>query len=59
MHDGNREWNLVAVKRDWVPHWMYKVLCYFWLPWFGQLILYQPFRWFFHRKPTAQEKQAT
>lgn len=36
------EWRLVAVKRAWVPEWLYKLYSY--LPeWF------QPFRWIFNK----------
>lgn len=48
------EWQLVAVKRDRVPNWLYRVFC-FRLPFFGQPSLIQPFRFLLHRELTSAE----
>ncbi len=37
-------WSLVAVKRAWVPHWLYGWFC-------PRLATKQPLRWLFHTKP--------
>ena len=39
----NDKWGLVAVKRDWVPEWLWTLT--------GQLPKYQPFRWIMTRVP--------
>lgn len=48
--DGVCEYGLVAVKRDWCPEWLFRILCNIGLPWFGQLILYPPFSWIIFRR---------
>jgi len=45
-------YTLVAVKRDWVPDWLYWLLCRR-LPFFGQITLIQPIRWILHRDVEA------
>jgi len=42
------EWVMVAVKRDWVPEWLYRLYSYLpsWL---------QPFQWIFNRKVNNNE----
>jgi hypothetical protein len=37
------DYALVAVKRWWVPHWLYGLFC-------PRLGTYQPFRWILHTK---------
>ncbi len=44
------DYGLVAVKRNWVPEWLWRALCWLGLPWFGQFVTYQPFRFIFTRK---------
>lgn len=46
------QYGLAAVKRDWVPEWLWALLCRAWLPFFGYLVLIQPFYWLLTRRPT-------
>ena len=42
-------WGLVAIKRDWVPEWLYR--------WFTPNAgTRQPWRWLLHRAPTDIER---
>lgn len=49
------EYGLVAVKRKWVPEKVWRVLCMFWLPFFGYLICIQPFMWVLTEKPKCKQ----
>ena len=39
----NEGWQLVTVKRDWCPEWLYSIYSYL-PPWL------QPFKWLFNKK---------
>ena len=45
------DWTLSAVKRWWVPNWLYTLL--------GQAPVRQPWRWVFTRKATRAEIDKT
>jgi hypothetical protein len=45
------DYGLIAVKRKWVPEWLWALLCYLWLPFFGYLICIQPFQWLLTKPP--------
>jgi hypothetical protein len=41
------EYGLLALKRDWVPEWLWSML--------GCLVLYWPLTWILTREPTREE----
>lgn len=45
----NHQYDLIAIKRRYVPNWLYWLFCRR-LPFFGQPALIQPFRWLLNRK---------
>lgn len=48
------QWELVAVKREWIPEWVYRLFCVRW-PIFGQLSLTFPFKQILHRDLTRDD----
>lgn len=45
---GDIEFRMVAIKRSWVPEWLYRM--------FNWVIPYQPFRWIFTRPVNGQPR---
>lgn len=50
----SNDYELTRVKRSWCPEWAWWLFTRIRLPWIGQFVLHQPFKWALTRRPGTE-----